>query len=150
MLQIKDAASRFLENSAQRGLDKRDLDIAAMLAEGKSCRQIGAHLNIRPDIALQVGRKIKDVVLREERTAKATERLESLIATLKASKKPIQKIPIQGLLIGRFEEPLNRAYVSTLGDAVAKGRAGLLSILGAAGVDAVEKILTRFGTKLPN
>jgi len=149
MLQLKDAAVEFLKDT-KRELDTEKLAIATMLAEGRSCRQIGMHLSIDPIIAQRFGHKIKDTILREQRAKKAPERLESLITTIKASKRPLCDIPIHGLLPGRFEDALYRAHIIMLGDAAARGKAKLLAIInfGGAGVDALEKILVRFNAKL--
>ena len=142
----------FLADGGAGHLSDAEQKIAQMIAHDASYKDIATTLSLdRKDID-RTANKVRRIALREAvKRAKVAER-ESLIANLKATKKPLMQIPIDGLFPRHLEEALYNAQVRTLGDIVVKGRIILTQSLGVGdtGVANVQVVLRKFGVQLPD
>ena len=141
----------FLANGGAQYLDETQWKVACMIANESPYKEIATKLLLtRREIDQNINR-IKRIAFREAaKQANAAER-ESLIANLKATKRPLMKIPIDGLFLQRLEDALKKAFMPTLGDIVVKGRIILSRSQGVENGDVaeVERTLLLFDANLP-
>jgi hypothetical protein len=147
----KDLAATFLASGDTSILKPREEKIARLIAEGKSYQDIADIFQVTTQHGRQLYERVRRIILRQAQEKAAIAEIDSLIANLKAAHKPLDQISVEGLVPIRTEIALRAGRVETLGDAVKRGKRGLLRItnFGETGLKAVEAILLRFDVSLP-
>ena len=151
MARNQDIFRIFLANGGAQHLDEMQTKVARMIADEAQYKQIADTLSLtRNNIDRNINQSNVLPCAKRRNAAKVAER-ESLIANLKATGRPLMKIPIDGLSPKRLEGALQNANLRMLGDIVITGRIVLARSEGVENGDVGEIIrtLALFGANLP-
>ena len=136
-----------------RLLSPREREIAQLIVNGVAHQSVAKRFSLPSKNEVgEIVRKILRLAMREAACRERAAEVGFLIAELKAARKPLAKIPIEGLFPARLEVALCEAGTRTLGDIVAKGRRNLLrskSVRRDVDIRNIRQILAHFGAKLP-
>lgn len=147
----QDLFSRFLANGNVSLLTPREKTIAERISQGDSYKEIAVDFAVTEFRIKDLAHGIKLKIDREHKRIARNAEFQSLIANLKASKKPLSEIPIDDLFPNRLYNNLRCMEIKTLGDIVAKGYWSLYreKRMGEIGLRNIKEVLGYFGEKFP-
>lgn len=144
--------TKFLKNGDVSCLTPREQTIARRISLGDSYRVIASDFAVTEIRIKDLANIVKRKIDRQHKQIAQAAEYQSLIANLKASKKPLSEIKIDGLFPYRLENTLRCVEVRTLGDILIKGYWPLYRTkrLGEIGLRNIKEVLGYFGAEFPN
>lgn len=147
----KDLFAKFLAHGDVNLLSVREKRLATRISQGDTYEEIAIDFAVTKFRIEDIANIIKRKIERHYKVISRNAEFKSLLANLKAIKKPPIEIAIDGLFPFRFENALRSIEVKNLGDIVAKGYETLYRTkgIGKIGLRNIEEVLEYFGLEFP-
>ncbi len=132
-------------------LTPREKSLAIRIAGGDSYLDIAVDRDVSEESIRYRVKNLELKIKRENKLVVQTAEYQSLVANLKASKKPLAEISIEGLFPTRLYNQLHWQGINTLGDIVEKGYQGVYRMKGIYEISIrnISEVLGYFGVEWP-